>query len=57
MVSEIKQRINALLYPHFDEIIENLDYNEVDYFINHIKIDFEKSLKHWEYKQKIIKHE
>ena len=47
---EILERVLYLINPNLDNTINKLKANEIDYFINHLAQDLERSLKHWEFK-------
>ena len=47
-VIDIKDRIDDLIYPMFDQVAENLSDEEIDYFIQLMASSTIKSLKEWE---------
>jgi len=49
---EILERVIYLINPNLDITVNKLKGNEIDYFIEHLTQDLEKSLKHWEFKSK-----
>lgn len=51
-IIDIKDRIDDLLYPELDEVVEKLKDTEIDYFIQHMVSDIQKSIKIWRLKTK-----
>ena len=49
---EILERVVHLITPNLDITVNKLKGNEIDYFIEHLIQDLEKSLKHWVFKKK-----
>lgn len=49
---EILERVLHLINPNLDNTVNKLKGNEIEYFIEHLAQDLEKSLKHWEFKTK-----
>ena len=49
---EILERVIHLINPNLDITVNKLKGNEIDYFIEHLIQDLEKSLKHWVFKKK-----
>nr|DAI89566.1 MAG TPA: hypothetical protein [Caudoviricetes sp.] len=49
---EILERVLHLINPNLDNTVNKLKDKEIDYFIEHLTQDLEKSLKHWEFKTK-----
>lgn len=47
-VIDIKDRIDDLIYPMFDQIAENLPDDQIDYFIQFMASNTIKSFKEWE---------
>ena len=47
---DIKNRIDALLYPELDGLLENIENNEIEYFIEHMVLDIQRSIHNWKLK-------
>jgi hypothetical protein len=45
---EIINRVLNLIEPNLENTIENLTEDKTDYFIQHLALDLQRSLKHWQ---------
>ena len=53
MEEEIIDKVINLLEPTLTDVIKKLTVEETNYFIHHLTLDLQRSLKHWEFKTKI----
>ena len=47
---DILERVINIINPKLQETVNNLGVIEYDYFIEHLTLDLERSLKHWQFK-------
>lgn len=51
-VIDVTDRIIELLYPTIDEVVDELEDSEIEYFIEHMVLDIQRSLYNWNLKKK-----